>query len=161
MIGTSALALLLLLGRSAAPHRVPNPMPDSALVAAARANVDAIRDSLRRTLIETASDSQPAAGLAIARHLAEALAAAWNDSFPMRQVKRFEAWPIADRRIKASADSLRAAGNRTASRWRCMIGARVIGAAHRSAILPAWAPRSGTSAPDSTNPTSWIARTII
>ena len=116
MIGTSALALLLLLGRSAAPHRVPNPMPDSALVAAARANVDAIRDSLRRTLIETASDSQPAAGLAIARHLAEALAAAWNDSFPMRQVKRFEAWPIADRRIKASADSLRAAGNRTLGR---------------------------------------------
>jgi CHAT domain-containing protein len=116
MIEAGALALLLLLGGAAAPLRVRNPSPDSALVAAARANVDAIRDSLRRTLIATAGDAQPAAGLAIARHLAEALAAAWNDSFPMRQVERFEAWPIADRRIKARADSLRAAGNRALAR---------------------------------------------
>jgi len=116
MIAAGALALLLSLGGAAPPHRVRNSTPDSALVAAARANVDAIRDSLRRTLIETAGDSQPAAGLAIARQLAEALAAAWNDSFPMRQVERFAAWPIADRRIKASADSLRAAGNRALGR---------------------------------------------
>jgi CHAT domain-containing protein/tetratricopeptide (TPR) repeat protein len=116
MIGTGVLGLLLLLGGAAAPHRAHDPALDSALVAAARANVDAIRDSLRRTLIKTAGDSQPAAGLAIARHLAEALAAAWNDSFPLRQVVRFEAWPIADRRIKASADSLRSAGNRALGR---------------------------------------------
>ncbi len=107
MITVGALSVLLAITGGTGPPRTP----DSALVAKARAQPDAIRDSLRRTLALAAADSEPATELATAERLAQALAGAWNDSFPMRQVARFASWPLADRRIKASADSLRIAGN--------------------------------------------------
>jgi CHAT domain-containing protein len=107
MIPYSPIVLLLALAGAPAPSQTP----DSALVAAARAQPDAIRDSLRLALAAAASDADPAAPLAVAERYAQSLAAAWNDSFPARVVARFAAMSPADRKVKVSADSLRRAGN--------------------------------------------------
>ena len=107
MIPYSPIVLLLALAGAPAASQAP----DSALVAAARARPDAIRDSLRLALAAAASDADPAPQLAAADRYAQSLAAAWNDSFPLRLVARFTAWSPGDRKIKAAADSLRRAGN--------------------------------------------------
>jgi CHAT domain-containing protein len=84
---------------------------DSALIAQAHDRPDDLREALRRLFATAAADTQPAEPLTAAERLARAYAVAWRDSFLVWQVARFEAWPLADRRAKVAADSLRRAGN--------------------------------------------------
>ena len=99
--GAQAPVELLILSRTG---------PDSVLVARARRRPDEARDALHRLFV-LAADSAPAAPLAAATRLAQAYAAAWRDSFLLRQVARFAAWSPAERAAKLAADSLRRAGN--------------------------------------------------
>ena len=84
---------------------------DSALVVQAHDRPEDLRDALRRLFEVAAADTQPAEPLTAAERLARAYAVAWRDSFFVREVARFEAWPVGDRRAKVAADSLRRAGN--------------------------------------------------
>jgi CHAT domain-containing protein/Tfp pilus assembly protein PilF len=77
-------------------------LPESALVLEVRARPLAVRDATTEAL---ARDD-----LAAARSLAAAYAAAWRDSFLVREVARFEAWPAERRAGKIWADSARRAG---------------------------------------------------
>ncbi|MBA3404515.1 MAG: tetratricopeptide repeat protein, partial [Gemmatimonadaceae bacterium] len=91
--------------------------PDSALktlIAQARAQPDSVRDALFQALGETVSTTsvrQRTAQLLRARRLAAAYAHAWNDSFFIRQVTRFESASRSHRRERVLAESLRRAGN--------------------------------------------------
>jgi CHAT domain-containing protein len=80
---------------------------DSVLVDRTRQRPDDTRDALRRLLAEAAGG----APLAAAERLAGAYAVAWQDSFLVRQVGRFQSLSAADRQAKVAADSLRLAGN--------------------------------------------------
>ncbi len=113
-------ALPLVAGLAAMLPRPPAPAvraavadtaTDSALIAQARTRPDDVRETLHRLLVAAAADTQPAGPLARAERLAGAYAAAWRDSFLLRQVTRFESWSPAQRRQKVAADSLRLAGN--------------------------------------------------
>jgi CHAT domain-containing protein len=85
---------------------------EAALVARVREAPDEVRTALRDLLVATAATADSADDyLAETRRLAYAYAAAWRDSFFVRQVARFAAWSPAQRRLKVSADSLRLAGN--------------------------------------------------
>lgn len=86
---------------------------ENGIVAAAREQPDTVREALARTFAlatQTSTDEARAAEFAIARRLAAAYAAAWDDPFFVRQVASFEAWSPAQRRAKVEADSLRRAG---------------------------------------------------
>jgi CHAT domain-containing protein/TolA-binding protein len=78
-------------------------LQDSAQVAYAHDHPDSVRDSIRGLLAAQSIDS--------AEGLAHAYALAWRDSFFVREVARFAAWPEATRRTRIAADSLRRAGN--------------------------------------------------
>jgi CHAT domain-containing protein len=84
---------------------------DSALIARVHDHPDDAREALHRWFSRAASDPEPAESLALARRLAQAYAVAWRDSFFVRQVIRFEAWSVAERRAQVAADSIRRAGN--------------------------------------------------
>ncbi|MEX1999466.1 MAG: tetratricopeptide repeat protein, partial [Gemmatimonadales bacterium] len=77
-------------------------LPESALVAETRtrslAARDAVSEALRRGELEPA------------QRLAAAYAVAWQDSFLVREVARFSAWPPERRSAKLWADSVRRAG---------------------------------------------------
>jgi CHAT domain-containing protein len=96
-------SLRLLVGR----------VSDAALVLEVRSHPlvvrDALTDALRQAVAgPTEADRQDQ--LAAARALAGAYAAAWRDSFLVREVARFEAWPAERRAAKVWADSARRAG---------------------------------------------------
>jgi len=91
---------------------------DSALIVPAHERPDDLREALRRLFAVAAADTRPAEPLAAAERLARAYAVAWRDSFLVREVARFEAWPLAERRAKVAADSLRRAGNDALGRTR-------------------------------------------
>lgn len=107
------LVALSVLGLAAGARPLPQVAaePDTALVAAARAQPDSAREALRRTLVEAGAAAPADSALAEATRLARAWAIAWQDSFPVRQVARFASWSANDRRVKLAADSLRRAGN--------------------------------------------------
>ena len=77
-------------------------IPESALVLETRARPLAVRDAVTDALARN--------DLAAARSLAAAYAEAWSDSFLVREVARFEAWPEERRTAKVWADSARRAG---------------------------------------------------
>jgi CHAT domain-containing protein/Tfp pilus assembly protein PilF len=95
-------------------------LPESALIVEARDRPQDLRDALAGALARTArSKSAPVsrdADLATARRLASAYALAWSDSFLVREVERFAAWPAERRAGKAWADSVRREGVRAYSR---------------------------------------------
>jgi len=77
-----------------------------------RNHPDDIRPAFRillRAAAHAAGDSLES--FSAAEYLAAAYASAWRDSFLVREVVRFRSWSPADRRVKVTADSLRAAGN--------------------------------------------------
>src|SRR5207245_899300 len=76
------------------------------------ARPDDVRDALRQLLALAGSADTSPQHLVAADHLAAAYAAAWRDSFLLRQVSRFRAWSPDGRRAKVAADSLRLAGNK-------------------------------------------------
>jgi CHAT domain-containing protein/Flp pilus assembly protein TadD len=77
-------------------------LPATALAVEARARPLLVR--------EATADALRAADLETARALASAYAAGWNDSFLVREVARFAAWPPERRAAKLRADSVRRAG---------------------------------------------------
>src|SRR5256885_5945112 len=77
-------------------------LPESALVLETRARPFAVRDAI--------SDALARGELDAARRIAAAYAVAWRDSFLVREVERFAAWPLERRAAKVSADSARRAG---------------------------------------------------
>lgn len=77
-------------------------LPASALVLEAKARPLAVREAVAEALARTELEA--------ARRLAAAHAAAWQDSFLVREVARFTAWPAARRAGKVRADSVRRAG---------------------------------------------------
>ena len=85
---------------------------DSALVDRARRQSNDAREALRLLLAGAvgASDSAQAASFAAANRLAGAIAVAWRDSFPVRQVARFRSLSPANRQATVEADSIRRAG---------------------------------------------------
>lgn len=104
------LAVPLLLQSSSGTHEVRQLArggADSALIEQVRRQPDEAREALRQLILE-ASRGAP---LADAERLASAFAAAWNDSFHVRQVSRFRGLSPEQRRAKVVADSVRRAGN--------------------------------------------------
>ena len=84
------------------------------LVTQAREQPDTLRTALSRSLSNAAfavSETERRAQILRARDLASAYAAAWNDSFFVRQVVRFEKLQPDKRKTRVIADSLRLAGN--------------------------------------------------
>jgi len=77
-------------------------LPESALIVEIRARPLAVREAV--------TDALARDDLAAARGLAAAYAAAWRDSFLVREVARFETWPGERRAAKVWADSTRRAG---------------------------------------------------
>src|SRR5688572_13819352 len=80
-------------------------LPESALVVEARARPlptrDAVTDALARSVRGNGAE------LETARRLADAYAAAWADSFLVREVERFAQWPSNRRVGKVWVDSAR------------------------------------------------------
>lgn len=93
-------------------------LPDSALVVAVRARPVEVRDALNESLARVIGSPSPAADaeLILAQRIAAAYAAAWNDQFLDREVRRFAAWRPARRAAKVRADSTRRAGTAAFSR---------------------------------------------
>ena len=86
---------------------------DSDLVQRVRKQPDEAREALRSYLVGAAvgtSDSLRVASLAAANRIAGAVAAAWRDSFPLRQVARFGGLSPAQRQATVQADSVMEAG---------------------------------------------------
>jgi tetratricopeptide (TPR) repeat protein len=86
-------------------------LPAAALAAEAQARPLAVREAITEALaatVETSADDEHE--LTVARRLAEAYATAWRDSFLVRVVARFAAWPPERRARKVWADSVRRAG---------------------------------------------------
>ena len=83
-------------------------LQDSAQVAYAHDHPDSVRESIRGLLASSLTQPQ---SISTAESLADAYAIAWRDSFFVREVTRFAAWPEPTRRSRIAADSLRRAGN--------------------------------------------------
>lgn len=99
------LALLALAVQSPpadALRALARELPQSALVAETQAAPLAAREAIGEAL--RAGDLQSA------HQLASAYAVAWRDSFLVREVARFAAWPIERRAARLWADSVRRAG---------------------------------------------------
>jgi CHAT domain-containing protein/tetratricopeptide (TPR) repeat protein len=121
MIGVLTLPLLVLAaGLAQSPQDVDELRalvrdgPDSVLIARTRQRPNETRDALRRLLADAAGGLGGGGGgasLAEAERLAGAYAVAWQDSFLVRQVARFQSLSPTDRQAKVAADSVRLAGN--------------------------------------------------
>ena len=117
MIATT-VALALLAGLGAQSTQADSlavlaaRLPESALVVEARRRPADLRESIGAMFARAVEDtSDDSAHLEIARRLATAYAIAWKDSFLVREVRRFEAWPPAARRDKVRIDRIRREGN--------------------------------------------------
>ena len=77
-------------------------LPPSSLVLEVRERPLAVRDAVNESLRRGELDA--------AGKIAAAYAVAWRDSFLVREVARFEAWPAARRSVKVAVDSMRRAG---------------------------------------------------
>ena len=116
MIGALALPFVVLAaGLTQSPQDVDELRAlvrdgtDSMLVERTRQRPNEMREALRRLLADVAGGGDTA--LAEAQRLAGAYAAAWQDSFFVRQVARFQSLSPADRQTKVAGDSMRLAGN--------------------------------------------------
>src|SRR6266576_6882324 len=77
-------------------------LPPTSLVVAVRGRPLAVRDAVNESLRRGDLDA--------AGKVAAAYAVAWRDSFFVREVARFAAWPAARRSVKVAVDSMRRAG---------------------------------------------------
>jgi CHAT domain-containing protein len=113
---TAALVLAALAAQAQAVDslRLLDPgLPETALVVEARTHPLAVRESIGEAFAQavkgrTAAEREEQ--LTTARRLSAAYAVAWRDSFLVRQVARFAAWPPERRAAKVRTDSLRRAG---------------------------------------------------
>ena len=105
-------ALVLLASAGEAPAQAPD-RASADLTPFARERPDSVREVFRRRIagsVAARSETARAAELAAARRLANAYAAAWNDSLFIEELARFERRPPRQRAAKVAADSLRRAG---------------------------------------------------
>jgi len=79
-----------------------NTLPPSSLVLEVRQRPLAVRDAVNESLRRSELDA--------AAKIAAAYALAWRDSFLVREVARFVAWPAARRSAKLTVDSMRRVG---------------------------------------------------
>jgi len=77
-------------------------LPQASLVLEVRGRPLAVRDAVNESLRRGELDA--------AGKIAAAYAVAWRDSFLVREVARFAAWPAARRAVKVAVDSMRRAG---------------------------------------------------
>ena len=77
-------------------------LPPASLVLEVRERPLAVRDAVNESLRHGELDA--------AGKIAAAYAVAWRDSFLVREVARFAAWPAARRSVKVAVDSMRRAG---------------------------------------------------
>jgi CHAT domain-containing protein/tetratricopeptide (TPR) repeat protein len=115
VIATGPILLLgVLLPQSPAADSVrllAERLPESELAVEARARPQATREAVGEALARSIRERQGAEReLAVARRLAAAHAAAWGDSFLVREVDRFAGWSLERRVGKVWADSVRRAG---------------------------------------------------
>lgn len=112
MIGP--LLLLAMMPQSAAAESLmtmARRLPESALVLEVRTRPLAVREAVTDAMeraVRVPADSGDV--LRLARRLSAAYATAWRDSFYVRQIDRFAAWPPARRTAKVEADRMRRAG---------------------------------------------------
>jgi len=87
-------------------------LPESALIAAIRQRPTLTRDAVADALRESVRGPAPARGEAMtaAKSLANGYAIAWQDSFLVRQVSRFAAWPPSRQEQRLWVDSVRRVG---------------------------------------------------
>ena len=116
-VGRVLLALIQTAG-SATESPPPRELSSQASEAVAMVDPDSLRAGLQDMLVLAAKSAREdeASALDSAARLAKVLAQTWGDSFPLRTVALFTAWPPARRGAKLAADSLRRAGNEALSR---------------------------------------------
>jgi CHAT domain-containing protein/tetratricopeptide (TPR) repeat protein len=103
LVGPLLVAALVLQSPAADTLRLlAARLPASAMILETRARPLAVRDAV--------TDALARDDLAAASSLAAAYAVAWSDSFLVREVARFAAWPRERRAAKVWADSARRAG---------------------------------------------------
>jgi CHAT domain-containing protein/Tfp pilus assembly protein PilF len=112
-LGLCVLSLVIAAQSPAADslYRLALRLPEPRLVVEARARPLAIREAVSEALARMArSEGERAEALHVARRLAAAYGAAWQDPFLSNQVTRFTGMPRAHQAAKIRADSLRRAG---------------------------------------------------
>lgn len=117
MTGLRVLAPLLLIGAGGLPLEratqvaVPDSTGQVGSASWVSAFPDQARDSIRAWMAGAVRAGASATALRRAGQLAVLYVQVWGDSFPLREVRRFTAWPPAQRMARVRADSLRRAGN--------------------------------------------------
>src|SRR2546429_3449144 len=102
LLACSSLLAVLQSPASDSLRLLANTLPPSSLVLEVRQRPLAVRDAVKESLRRGELDA--------AEKIAAAYALAWRDSFLVREVARFVAWPSARRVAKVAVDSLRRAG---------------------------------------------------
>jgi len=102
LLASSLLAALATQSPADSLRSLALRLPESALATETRARPLAVREAVAQALAKGQLDA--------ARNLAAAYALAWRDSFLVREVARFAAWPPERRAAKVWGDSVRRAG---------------------------------------------------
>lgn len=113
MIVPALFALALAVQSPAADslYQLALRLPESRLTVEARARSLAVREAIADAMTRVVREpGQATEALDAARRLAGSYAAAWQDSFLVRQVERFAGMPAPRRAARIRADSLRRAG---------------------------------------------------
>src|SRR6267378_1540958 len=104
LVGIGCLLAVLQSPASDSLRLLARSLPQSSLVLEVRARPLAVRDAVNESLRRGDLDA--------AGKIAAAYALAWRDSFLVREVTRFAAWPPPRRSAKLAVDSMRRAGNK-------------------------------------------------
>src|SRR2546428_4773112 len=102
LLAFSSLLAVLQSPASDSLRLLANTLPPSSLVLEVRQRPLAVRDAVNESLRRGELDA--------AGKIAAAYALAWRDSFLVREVARFVAWPAARRSAKLTVDSMRRVG---------------------------------------------------
>src|SRR5438874_10194262 len=104
VVGLGCLVAVLQSAASDSLRLLAARLPPSSLVLEVRARPLAVRDAVNESLRRGELDA--------AGKIAAAYAVAWRDSFLVREVVRFAAWPAVRQSAKVAVDSMRRAGIR-------------------------------------------------
>src|SRR6266566_4447594 len=102
LVGIACLVAVLQSPASDSLRLLAVSLPATSLVLEVRERPLAVRDAVNESLRRGELDA--------AGKIAAAYALAWRDSFLVREVARFAAWPAARRSVKVAVDSMRRAG---------------------------------------------------
>src|SRR5882672_4891903 len=102
VVGLGCLLAVLQSPASDSLRLLAQSLPQASLVLEVRQRPLGVRDAVNESLRHGELDA--------AGKIAAAYAIAWRDSFLVREVSRFAAWPAARRATKVAVDSMRRAG---------------------------------------------------